>query len=153
MELCNWEIREVWLKAWKEGKQCENSQYLAHSASPINREIEHHVYGKREKGGWQRQADRGAKEETEEAVMPRSPTQGKHCEQERPEPQARQSRGAEGSEPQGAGLLCGLLLGVGPGAPEVTGGTCMYPISGTMGYCSLVQEDNGKSTGLPVGRR
>lgn len=59
--------------------------------------------GRERKGGWQRQAGRGAKEETEEAVIPRSPTQGKHCEQERPEPQAGQSRGD--SEPQGAGLL------------------------------------------------
>ena len=65
--------KDVFLKAWKEGKQCENSQHLAHSAFPIIGVTEGHMHTRWEKkwaGVGSRQADRGAKEETEKEMVP-----------------------------------------------------------------------------------
>ena len=85
-----------------------------------------------------RQADRGATEETEKEMVPRSPPQRRHHEEERSEHQAGQSRGAGGLRATGCSLPRRPLLDVGPRALGVSGAICGFPGAAAGGLLSDV---------------
>lgn len=108
----------VFLKAWKEGKQYENSQYLAHCASSRNSVTECHIYMKRknlrDRSGLEGGRWRGAKKETEDNGSVEPYSEGDSMSRRDQGARKAQAGVMRGSEPQGAGLFLRALPVSGP---------------------------------------